>query len=270
MNKLLKNPMFWFFLVAFGGPWIGWSSIRIFGIDEPSALRTALFYTGDLCSVGGLVAMFVQSGKDGVIDLLKRCFRVNVSPLWWIIAIVLPFTVSFTGFLVVGALGGEIGTIKFPDLSVYLTASAWMAITTGPLGEELGWRGYLTPKLLESRNAIVVSLIVGFLWGIWHLPLYLTSAFSTLAGSLEFVGGLMLTSIIMTAILLHTRGSVLIAVVYHWMMNTSGSLVASALPEFKGENQTVYLVSDIGVQIVIVLILVLVLGTDLSGRKKPA
>ena len=213
MKKNLKNPMVWFFLVAFGMPWLGWSSIKFFGMTEPSALRTALFYTGDFCSVAGLVAMYFRAGKAGVIDLLKRCVRVNVSPLWWIVALVLPFTIAFSGYLVVGALGDGIGTIDFSGFSKYLTMSALMAVTTGPLGEELGWRGYLTPKLLETQNAIVASLTVGFLWGIWHLPLYISGSFSTFAGAMEFTGGIMLTSVIMTAILLHTRGSVLVAVV---------------------------------------------------------
>jgi membrane protease YdiL (CAAX protease family) len=266
MKKSLKNPMVWFFVVAFGLPWLGWSSIKVFGLDEPSALRTALFYTGDFCSVAGLVAMYLQAGKAGVIDLLKRCVRVNVSPLWWLIVIILPFAISFAGYLLVGALGGGLGTIKLSGLSLSLVPPLLMAITTGPLGEELGWRGYLTPKLLETQNAIVASLVVGFLWGIWHLPLYFSTTFSTLAGGLEFIVGLMLTSIIMTAILLHTRGSVLLAVLYHWMMNVSGSFTNAILPEFDGHMKTVYLVSDLGVQAVVVLILIMVLGKDLAGK----
>jgi len=268
MKNHLKNPMLWFFLVAFGGPWLGWSSIKVFGLDEPSALRTALFYTGDLCSVGGLVAMYLQAGKAGVIDLLKRCVRVKVSPLWWLIVILVPFAVSFTGYLLVGFMGGGLGTIKLSGLSLSLVPPLLMAMTTGPLGEELGWRGYLTPKLLKTQNAVIASLIVGFLWGIWHLPLYINTTFSTFAGALEFTVGLMLTSVIMTAILLHTRGSVLLAVLYHWMMNVSGSFVNAILPEFSGDKKMVYLVSDLGVQLVIVLIFILVLGTDLAGRKK--
>jgi hypothetical protein len=76
----------------------------------------------------------------------------------------------------------------------------------------------------------------------------------------------MLTSVIMTAILLHTRGSVLLAVIYHWMMNTSGSLINSALPEFGADKQTAYMVSDLGVQAVFVLIFIMVLGKDLAGK----
>lgn len=268
MKNKLKNPMLWFFLVAFGLPWLGWSSIKFFGMDEPSALRTALFYTGDFCSVAGLVAMYVQAGKAGVIDLLKRCIRVNVAPVWWLIVIVLPFLISFTGYLLVGALDGGLGPIRLSNLSLALVPPLLMAITTGPLGEELGWRGYLTPRLLKSQNAIVASLVVGFLWGIWHLPLYFSTVFSTFSGALEFTVGLMLTSVIMTAILLHTRGSVLLAVLYHWMMNVSGSFTNAVLPEFSGDKNLVYLVSDLGVQAIVVLIFIVILGTDLKGRKK--
>jgi hypothetical protein len=128
----LKNPLVWFFLVAFGMPWLGWSSIHFFGMTEPSPLRTALFYTGDFCSVAGLVAMFVQSGKAGVIDMLKRCVRINVSPLWWLIVLVVPFLISFLGYLVVGSLGTGIGTITMSGFAVYLAPAVLMNFTTGP------------------------------------------------------------------------------------------------------------------------------------------
>jgi len=90
-----------FFLVAFGMPWLGWSSIHFFGMTEPSPLRTALFYTGDFCSIGGFVAIYAQSGKAGVIDLLKRCVRFNVPVIWWIIAIGVPFLITFIAYYLV-------------------------------------------------------------------------------------------------------------------------------------------------------------------------
>jgi len=268
MKRILETPLAWFFVVAFGLPWIGWSSIRIFELNEPSALRTALFYTGDFCSVAGLVAIYVQSGKAGVVDLLKRCVRIDVAPLWWLIAIFLPLAIAFAGYLLVGALNGGVGPIEVSGLFAALGTPMLMAMTTGPLGEELGWRGYLTPKLLETQNAIVTSLFVGFVWGIWHLPLYFSSVFSTFAGGVEFTIGLMLTSIIMTAILRNTRGSVLLAVIYHWMMNISSSLVAPMLPDFDGDVRTVNIVSDLAVQLAIVMLFIAVLGKDLTGRKQ--
>lgn len=42
------------------------------------------------------------------------------------------------------------------------------------LGEEIGWRGYLQNKLIESRGAFKGILLLGFIWGIWHFPLALS------------------------------------------------------------------------------------------------
>jgi membrane protease YdiL (CAAX protease family) len=39
------------------------------------------------------------------------------------------------------------------------------------LGEELGWRGYLLPKLLERSSPRVAVLITGVIWGLWHAPM---------------------------------------------------------------------------------------------------
>jgi uncharacterized protein len=40
------------------------------------------------------------------------------------------------------------------------------------LGEEIGWRGYLLPKLVQSGVRFPI-LISGVIWGVWHVPLVL-------------------------------------------------------------------------------------------------
>jgi membrane protease YdiL (CAAX protease family) len=41
------------------------------------------------------------------------------------------------------------------------------------LGEEIGWRGFLTPQLVRTRGFIIGSLITGCIWAAWHYPILL-------------------------------------------------------------------------------------------------
>ena len=45
----------------------------------------------------------------------------------------------------------------------------------GPVQEEYGWRGYALDRLQTKHSALTSSLIVGVLWGFWHLPLFFIS-----------------------------------------------------------------------------------------------
>ena len=88
------------------------------------------------------------------------------------------------------------------------------------VGEELGWRGYALPKLLEKRSPLIASLIIGALWGAWHLPTFFIS------GTPQFrqpiVAFLVLTtaySILLSWLFLHTGGSVLLATLFHGAIN---------------------------------------------------
>ena len=45
-----------------------------------------------------------------------------------------------------------------------------VAAVVGIIGEEVGWRGYLLPRLQERFNPFVSSMILVILWGVWHVP----------------------------------------------------------------------------------------------------
>ena len=88
------------------------------------------------------------------------------------------------------------------------------------VGEELGWRGYLLPRLLERYSALTASLMVGLLWGLWHLSLFLTPAFPHSERSFPlFMISTTVYSVWFTWLFLRTRGSVLLATLFHASLN---------------------------------------------------
>src|SRR3712207_6537622 len=99
------------------------------------------------------------------------------------------------------------------------------------MGEELGWRGYALPRLLARRSALAASLILGLLWGLWHLPTFYV--LGAPQHGLPISAFLLLTmaySVLFTWIYLHTRGSVLIATLFHSAINLPGSPTRRAGP----------------------------------------
>jgi membrane protease YdiL (CAAX protease family) len=85
----------------------------------------------------------------------------------------------------------------------------------GGAWEEPGWRGFALPSLQTGNSALVASLILGVMWALWHLPLFVTGQM----GSWDVVN-IMGSAIVLTWVFNSTGGSVLIVMLFHAMNNT--------------------------------------------------
>jgi membrane protease YdiL (CAAX protease family) len=100
----------------------------------------------------------------------------------------------------------------------------------GPLGEELGWRGFALPRLLRYHPPIKTSLILGVIWGLWHLPAFYVSGLPQEGASfLFFFLGAIVLSFLSTYLYIRTRGSVLITALLHLTTNFSLSVIGAPL-----------------------------------------
>ena len=116
---------------------------------------------------------------------------------------------------------------------VFLSASVFSLSTLigGPLGEEPGWRGFALPRLQNLFGPAKASLLLGFLWAAWHLPLFLCKAWSStnIPTYLLITMGL---SFSMTFLFNLSGGSVVTAIAAHGFFNTVsrwlGGLLADA------------------------------------------
>ncbi len=125
----------------------------------------------------GVIFVLVFYTKDGIKDFLKRCFVPNKECISAIlISLVLICTEVFVTQMISKLLGAE--KLGFEGLKLiaqnplYFFYFLFWGIISGPFSEEFGWRGFLTDRLFRKDKVLQMSLLIGFVWGIWHLPLY--------------------------------------------------------------------------------------------------
>jgi membrane protease YdiL (CAAX protease family) len=93
----------------------------------------------------------------------------------------------------------------------------------GPLGEEPGWRGYALPRLQRRFNPLASSLILGFLWANWHIPLMLAHAYNVTWW--QFVPVTMAASVFLSFGFNKSAGSTLSAVTVHGFYNVGTGII---------------------------------------------
>lgn len=124
-------------------------------------------------------------------------------------------------FSVASAQGGmpKFGRLILLSFSVNL-------LFGGSLGEEMGWRGFLLPRLLGKYRPLSASLILGVIWAIWHAPVDLTAGF-LLHGPAAILARLIWTmplSVLFTWFYVKSGGNLLVALLLHTSINIPGDL----------------------------------------------
>ena len=221
LNLRKANPTLVFLLIAFGVPW----SVQIF-----MALRRiplipvwpGLIVANSFCSLGGFVAAYCESGWAGVTELGHRCVWYRASKGWWAYTLLVCFGIATVATLAYGLVHGVVGPLRLSALADqwWLPFTLLFGFIFGPLGEEVGWRGYLLPDLLRRYSPLLSRLILGLIAAIWHFPESLIvgspSYFHSVMGLVLFTASVICMSILATILVLHTGMSVLHAMAFHW------------------------------------------------------
>jgi membrane protease YdiL (CAAX protease family) len=211
-------------------------------------------------------------GRAAVRGLLKKYVIWNVGWQWYALVIFLPLiTVLVALGIVAGVTPGTLGPLEFPPVLTAFFVAPLAALPFGPLPEELGWRGYALPRLLQRHDPLIASLTTGTIWTFWHIPMFFFPGAtfpSVFALSpwilLVYWIGMMADSIIYTFVLLHTRGSVLLAILLHTFTNASTTIIVAGLPAITDEQlRSVFLVEQ-------VLIILIGLGIAFILNRAPA
>jgi len=161
-----------------------------------------------------IVLTAVSEGRTGVQSLLGKLAQWRISFKWAVIAVMLALLMRLTISLI--ALGlGLIPAIQLRPMPPAQFVILALILFIFAIPEELGWRGYALPKLLEHRSPLVAGLIVGVLWGALHLALHLPGmiyAGLPLPPTLLQLIGL---SVLITWLYLRTGGNILLTSLFH-------------------------------------------------------
>jgi membrane protease YdiL (CAAX protease family) len=208
-----RHPLMTFFVLAYVLSWWPW---LLSAANNP--FGSPLFPFGPM--LAALLLTAVINGRVGLKALLAKVVRWRVNLRWYGMALLLPVALGLSAFGLNLLLGAPRPTAaQLPPWATILSGLLVQLILI-QVGEEVGWRGFALPRLLEGRSALAASLILGLLWLGWHLPSYATGAISAIFIPFPFI-----TAFLFTWLYQHTNGSVLIAILFHSTLNTVGAII---------------------------------------------
>jgi uncharacterized protein len=209
-----------FFALAFGLGW-GIMTLLILFTSQIEAIFGEIGYTNPVFilavytpGIAGVWLVWRHYGTKGLGSYFRRLtlWRMPRAWWWWLL-LGIP-----AGKYLGAALNGTITEFPFdPWYGVLPMLVA--ALLIGPV-EEFGWRGVALPLLQRRYTPLAASLILGAVWGFWHLPAFLGSGTEQSGWAFPpFVVGVLALSVLLTPMFNAAGGSILIAVLFHFQMN---------------------------------------------------
>ena len=194
-----------FVLLALALSWVPLTLLLVTTADPTAGpLSFVLWALGGLGpALAAIVMARITYGKAGVRALLRRLLRWRMGRWTWLLLAPLP--VGLIAVLSVVGTGRASLATGGTGFLVLVPIMLVGGVLFGGL-EEIGWRGYLQPRLQATIAPAAAAVVVGLVWAVWHAPLFL------LAGTTQAEG----------SVLWFTLGAVALSIVFAWAYNASG------------------------------------------------
>jgi len=221
--------------------------IRIEGKDAAAGMTSILMWCPAL-------AAFLVKGiffrKEKVLGW-NGCKGTYLAAGVWIPAVYLFVSYGAYWIFLPSSFTGKIGTTSIPTLLLLIPSALITAA-----GEEIGWRGFLLPKVAQIWNVKVAVILCGIIWSVWHMPLMIAGLYESGTVLWYQLLSFTLQTIVMTAILAYLRlnsKSVWPAIVLHGAHNYIDQLICGPLTH---AHMQAYFVGETGFLTAIVMIIV--------------
>ena len=227
---LLRYPIVSYFILSFAIAWSVWIPVGML-VAEPSV---AVVLPGAWApTIAAVLLTAVTEGRSGVRKLLSGLLMWRAGIRWYLFAILGGTAVAFFAIGIHVLLGGSAPTVEAVAARFGLPAERANSLfamlpmiylvtifTGGPIAEELGWRGYAQARLQPKVGAAPAGVVIGFIWSLWHLPLFFFLPEAT--GDvpiLYYVPLVTAWGVLFGWLYVRTHGSVLLCVLFHGGVN---------------------------------------------------
>lgn len=224
-----RNSLVLYFIITYAVSWAIWSPIFLAAQGLVTwQVPFALYYLGSFGPmISALIMTAITNGSLGLRRLLARLVKWRVDLRYYAFAVLAPVGLFVVAVLLNRVIAGTWPDLKLlgeadymPPLSIGGVLILWF-LTYG-LGEETGWRGYALPHLQRNRPAANASLILGILWGCWHLPAFFFRDTYIDLGIIGFpmlLVSVVFASVVFTWLYNSTAGSLLLVTLFHVFFN---------------------------------------------------
>ena len=229
-----RTALVGYFLATFAFTWTAWLAPAALGAPRDTgllALGGPVFLLGVFAPAFVALAFTASSeGRAGVTRLLARIGRWHVRARFYLFAISYMAATKLIAALVHRIAIGE--WPRFGDASLPLMLGAILVSTLVQAGEEVGWRGYVLPRLATHLGLGGASIVLGVIWALWHLPLFFLPGSGSDGQSFPiYLLHVSALSVAMCWLYWKTEGSLLLVMLMHASVNNTSGIVPAALPD---------------------------------------
>lgn len=182
-----------FLALTFVISWTCWGIVLLQGGDYLAPAALPFFLTGSFGPLLAALAMRARTHgeRPPPVPGSRRLARTR----WLPAALLIGSAGALTAVLGTAAFGGPGTDLAAGGTALYAYGSPILFfvvnLVLGPLSEEPGWRGYLHPRLRQHAGPLPTALVIGPIWTLWHLPLFLIPGTYQHSLGIATVGGLL-------------------------------------------------------------------------------
>jgi membrane protease YdiL (CAAX protease family) len=217
--RVERHPLSAYFLLAFA---LFWGVIPLATIAPTLPLLLGVFTP----TIAALIVSGLAGGKHEVKRLLRRVLIWRVGIGWIVAAWGIPLLCGLLTLLAARLFGMTVA----PQVSLLPMGVLFFVLA---IGEEIGWRGYALPKLLNEHglSPLPASLLLGMIHAVFHVPLWFAPGMTAPIYSIgSFFASSLCFGVLWTWLYRNTRGSVLIAAMFHGAVNLFGNMFYLGIP----------------------------------------